>query len=81
MCKHLIKIYDKGFHPGGTCLRVEVMTTDDRCALVKTKFAVEKNIDPFKWIASGGSPIDVYESCCCASGKEECHVSIAANIF
>lgn len=60
-CPLLAGVEKKGFHPGGTCFRLESFTPSDRCQ-GRVKAGAER-LNPFRWVMSGGSPVDVYEPC------------------
>lgn len=66
-CEHYLRFESAGFHPGGTCLRIETMTPAARCALKPTAHARARRINVVRWVLSGGSPIDVCHPCsaCC----------------
>jgi hypothetical protein len=62
-CKYRHTPESSNFHPGGTCFRVETMTPSALCVIRRTETAKARNIDPLRWLGSGGSLVGICEPC------------------
>lgn len=58
-CMYKAAVEKAQYHPGGTALRIETFEPSDRCYLKP----IRSDIDPGRWILSGGSPISVLHPC------------------
>ena len=62
-CPHLHRPFDLGYHPGGTCFRVETMTPSTVCMISPTEIAIKREISPVRWLLSGGSLVGICRPC------------------